>query len=478
MTTLGLGSGFKATQQPGIITSDTTPHIVAGAVAHINPADLTSWSTGAQFNDLSGNARHATQAGSTYQPDPTSTTFRGNRVIKFDGSNDYLTFGAQSLGNTGLYAHATSGNSFTTFVTFKLTKRQSMALAKSGNSAANRQFAIGSFDSGNDNLTVYVRGTGTTLKTSAINLALTVAFRYDLTTNTARAYVMGEGENTWTEVAVTIGSGASQATNILLGARTSTGTVDIMAGWIGETIIYDTALSDADMTQMAAYFAHHWMNKTPAARFIMLGASIELQAYGSSISDAQNRIGLDHNKYATVHNEGVYGWNTDNLQTNINTILAGYTVDGVPTYCTVDIGGNNVTANRPYSGDSSANKNNMISDIEYIMDAIIAKGFTPILVDISFRNYDGTTISNEAAGAKPYNDHIMHPLILEYSPEFSYADGHSFYNLYALMKNNYTTYFEADWIHPNGTGEAAIRQHFSDTIAKYIFTGVIPTDIA
>ena len=79
----------------------------------LSGSNVTAW------NDISGNARHATQSTSSYQPTYGSTNINGGGTILFDGSNDFLTMANTTTltGNMTIYfvgknnyTAATSGN--------------------------------------------------------------------------------------------------------------------------------------------------------------------------------------------------------------------------------------------------------------------------------------------------------------------------------------------------------------------------------
>jgi len=75
------------------------------------------------------------------------------------------------------------------------------------------------------------------------------------------------------------------------------------------------------------------------------------------------------------------------------------------TIAYIHIGGNNVTGSRPYtSAQDSTVIASMLSDINWIIDRVEARGWRWVLADLSFRNYDGTTAANEENGSLPYNE--------------------------------------------------------------------------
>jgi hypothetical protein len=75
-----------------------------GAISGFNPASLSpaAWysdtgSNAAQWDDLSGNGRHATQATGVSQPAIVTNALNGRQVRRFDGSNDFLAIADRAL---------------------------------------------------------------------------------------------------------------------------------------------------------------------------------------------------------------------------------------------------------------------------------------------------------------------------------------------------------------------------------------------
>src|SRR3954464_9443177 len=56
----------------------------------------------AQWNDQSGNNANASQAVAAQQPAFIASAVNGKPALKFDGSNDFLTFTLATNGNTGM----------------------------------------------------------------------------------------------------------------------------------------------------------------------------------------------------------------------------------------------------------------------------------------------------------------------------------------------------------------------------------------
>ncbi len=108
------------------------------------------------------------------------------------------------------------------------------------------------------------------------------------------------------------------------------------------------------------------------------------------------------------------------------------------------------------------------------MAAIVTKGFIPVLSDLTFRDYFDICFAQEQNGSRPYNTNIIRGKV---DAAWKYASGKPFIQLYDITRNNYLTYFDADNIHPNPTGMAAIRLHWVNTVCKKALTGVNPVEI-
>ena len=108
------------------------------------------------------------------------------------------------------------------------------------------------------------------------------------------------------------------------------------------------------------------------------------------------------------------------------------------------------------------------------MNAITTKGFIPVLADLTFRDYDGTTAASPENGSLPYNVNLIRPLV---SSQFKYSSGKPWLQYYDLILSDYVTYLSPDNIHQTPAGEQALRDHFKDTIVNYVLTGTDPTEI-
>lgn len=215
-----------------------------------------------------------------------------------------------------------------------------------------------------------------------------------------------------------------------------------------------------------------------ATRFIIIGNSIMAVTFGNTTSIMASIASNYPEERVTFYNHGSHGATTGAIKNTIDGILATYPVlPFTDTYVIITIGINNVTATKPYETANSGALANMEADIVYVLDAVEAKGFIPILNDMTFADFNDTTHANEELGTLPYNTNIIQPLILSRTPNFAFDDGQSYWQLYTTMYNNNATWMDVDNLHPSATGYAGLRTEFFNRICKFIFTGIPPTKI-
>ncbi len=203
--------------------------------------------------------------------------------------------------------------------------------------------------------------------------------------------------------------------------------------------------------------------------YLFVGASILQRSMHEAT--LQSRIDETYAVNSNVHNRAVSGSTIGDLVGSIDAILADYTGTYSDMIVCVHVGGNDISANRPFD---ILQVSNMNVGLDYILNAIKSVGYTPVLFDMSFRDYVGTTWDLEYNGSKPYNTYIYRRKALEHSPLFCYPDGQSYFQFYNLMYNN-IRYLASDHVHPSTKlGYDAIMQNFVDTIAYYVNTGCTP----
>jgi hypothetical protein len=194
-----------------------------------------------RWEDKSGNSRHATEA--TNGPQRKTAVQGGRDVLRFDGTNDLLTFS-----NIAIPA------SHTVFAVFGRATSGIVSIPIANSSAENR-YPFLWFNSDNviyqlSNQTFTQHGTANT--STGFFLATTIR------TGTTSINVRLAGVSVQT---VTTGGGVTDATSenwSAVGSRESLGVKTHHNGDIAELIIYNSALSDTNRGLVEAYLMAKW----------------------------------------------------------------------------------------------------------------------------------------------------------------------------------------------------------------------------
>lgn len=146
------------------------------------------------------------------------------------------------------------------------------------------------------------------------------------------------------------------------------------------------------------------------------------------------------------------------------------------TLAYIHIGGNDVTGNRPYtSAQDSTTIATMLSNINWIIDRVEARGWRWVLADLSFRNYDGTTVANEDAGSLPYNERVHQVINFQRNSPYQHADGRSYLDFYTAVYNN-RAWLSADNVHLTASGTTGL-QNYVAYVLTCIERGVEPRNL-
>lgn len=207
--------------------------------------------------------------------------------------------------------------------------------------------------------------------------------------------------------------------------------------------------------------------------FLLLGASI--MAYTFNEEETKALIDNRFNVNCTFYNRSNPGSALEHYEQNIDSILSEFTETEMLVI--LNIGGNNVTGGRPYSGLTDWEKSELIRRIDLIVLAVKNKGYDLVWNDITFRAYPTVpivTTSDESNGSKPYNDEIWYAKSLQYSPNFCFPDGVPIVQMYETVYNDWQKILLPDGVHPTALGINILRQRFLDSIFYFNYTGLFP----
>lgn len=201
-------------------------------------------------------------------------------------------------------------------------------------------------------------------------------------------------------------------------------------------------------------------------KLVTFGASILERSFDSFSNNKNTKADLYDYGFRDVQffPRAVGGEDSAALASRIDSVVAEFAGESGVVFI-VHAGGNDVTATRPYSAASESEKTNLAVNLQYIVDAIKTAGFECIISPISYRSYQG--VPPDSNGSKPYNDAIVDNVIKASVPcWWDESNNKAALDLYSLIESN-KNYLDADGIHPNTEGQAAIRAAAMRVLGTY-----------
>ena len=208
-----------------------------------------------QWDDKSGNARHFSQATSGDQPATNVTAQNGRNVIDFDGVSEVLY-------RTSTFIHGLGPMSV--FIVISATAEDNMWVLSESSTLSNTQlFGVFIMQSGahNDKQAAFYRDDANNTdidQTSFANGALyDNSFNIGLVTDSGtvhKTFVDGGPQ----EHSLNYTRGTYALNRVSIGALVRAAVSNWAAFSIGEIIIYDSVLSDADLNQVGNYLNGKW----------------------------------------------------------------------------------------------------------------------------------------------------------------------------------------------------------------------------
>ena len=227
------------TTDAGAVTAVSSPLDIAGCALWLDaddPSSITADGSNlvSQWNDKSGNARHATSSGSN-RPTRTSAAQNGRAVLTFDGTSSQMaidsTFLVTSNATILAVARRTSGT-YGAVITSK----------GAGDSSPALQHASGSWQIAySANISVIGSQASYAILCGTISSGATAAYANGLTQDSDASS----------------GPLSSDATKTYIGTYRAA-IANVLAGEIAEIIVFNTALSATDRVRVEAYLAAKW----------------------------------------------------------------------------------------------------------------------------------------------------------------------------------------------------------------------------
>ena len=190
-----------------------------------------------QWNDKSGNNKHATQSTADNKPTLTSSVLNGKSIISFDGSNDYLTASSLNISQPySIFAVAkTIGGAGRDYVFDGVTDNNKRSLvALKGNNSGKVESWAGSWGNSNINTPSNYFTLSSVFNSSSGLIGIDGTVVSNLNTSTRN-----------------LSGGIRIGANYLANG-------DFLAGDIAEFLIVDAAVSTSDRQAIEGYLAHKW----------------------------------------------------------------------------------------------------------------------------------------------------------------------------------------------------------------------------
>jgi hypothetical protein len=228
------------------ITEGLIGHFDANNITGLNDEDAVS-----QWNDISGNDKHATQANAGRQPKYKTNVIEGKPAVEFDGVDDSLTSSLSSPGDDYtafaiVYPHSVSAASGD-LLTYGYTVMATTSLY--GLWLTIREENIRHY--------AYSGAVGTYGQTSGLGISVNEAILLSVnairnTANGANIYLDGSNKLTHTP------ADTAWAGSFCIGDLRDNRKI-VFDGLIAEILVYNTTLSDTDRASVEQYLGDKWL---------------------------------------------------------------------------------------------------------------------------------------------------------------------------------------------------------------------------
>ena len=204
-------------------------------------------------------------------------------------------------------------------------------------------------------------------------------------------------------------------------------------------------------TQSSRSFRRSPSVENGVTSIVLIGASILEQSFYSE-SDAEKRF-AKHGRLADVYKRAVSGDTSSDTLTKLPAILEEFKGFPGKVLFVLHTGGNDNSQGTGYPDNGPL----IGSNIEAIINGVKAAGFDIAVSSMTYR------IPPASNPSEPYNTNVIIPKINSLLPEW--MDGtRPIIDLYTQTFDNSATWLEVDGIHPNGFGEASIREYIAERV--------------
>jgi len=221
------------------------------------------------------------------------------------------------------------------------------------------------------------------------------------------------------------------------------------------------------------------LSQTIYTNLVVIGDSNMNDAFGQNLT-SPNGQATDYFRTITgsnSYNVFGYGWPGATVTSILQKIDEALVAHPTNTFFFVSIGGNNITATRPYSQMSQTALNSLRSDLDQLFARANSVSGRMVIADLMFKPYTNSAFINCTAifdsdtnSSRPYLDNEWRPRQIAHQPEFINVDGNSVFDLYNYLRNHWTLLMWDDGIHLNPTNSPIAFRSFIMDRCAYIFT--------
>tara|TARA_B110000503_G_scaffold138057_2_gene223443 strand:- start:5107 stop:6666 length:1560 start_codon:yes stop_codon:yes gene_type:complete len=152
-------------------------------------------------------------------------------------------------------------------------------------------------------------------------------------------------------------------------------------------------------------------------------------------------------------------------------IKDSYTGDASTYVVLTDTLGNSISGLKPYSTATGASIENVRSELQALIDDIVANGNTPILFETTFRDYDVngvSSIDDESLSSLPFQQDILYPIVQSMLPaQWSETLSRPWFSLYNHTYN-LSKLIHTDGVHHTPVGYELLRRLEVDLLCRFI----------
>lgn len=460
MSLLPLGNrGRRGGGSSGITSLQDIPDLYALYDASDATTVIASAGAVSQWNDKSGNGRHATQGTALNKPVTGTRTIGGRNALDFDGTNSFLTLPAS------YYTLPTGDHTVICVTSLDVSGSDQNIISLSD--AGNGRMRLLVNSSTNPNAAGASNSTNTVL--SVLNNTATVnAPRISVLTRKAGTVVVNQdGEFGLPAVGVNFTATAARIGSFTVGTQFFNGALGLLA-------VYSRALTQVEINAAANFLKAQWA--APWTNVITVPSLLSNRAtavyFGDSITFGQgaSKTYLDWQRTTAASmrvintNQGIQGTvlQNSNLGTGSPQVnngrdryVAALTGAAKRDVCFINYGFNDLR----YTGGGDMSLANFIIDYQEILTGLLGAGYAATDIVIGSPYWISDFGYTQGTAGFTGSNRTVHESYVAACRALAVTNGTLYADVYAAMRDGGgESLISGDYIHPNDAGYRVISQ--------------------